>query len=384
MKKIAIFTGTRADYGLLYWLMVEIKKNTHSKLQVIVSGNHLSDEYGKTITEIEQDGFVIDEKVEMLLSSNTAVGVAKSVGLGLISYADAISRLSPDLIIVLGDRYEALAMAQAALFLRVPLAHLHGGEVTENAYDDSIRHSITKMSNFHFCSSENSRRRLLQLGEDPANVFNVGAIGLDHLQKSSFYSRQDIYRFLQFPLEKKYFVVVFHPETLSQLKPAEAFEKLLKVLDSYSKYNLVITYPNADDGSKDIIHKIEDYSTSNPKRVRAFKSIGHQKFFSVLKYSELIIGNSSSGIIEAPSLKIPTVNVGKRQHGREAARSVFNTSYDASEITIAIESAINFAHVDVENPYGSGQVAEKILEIALQLKLSVKKSFFDYRCEKNG
>ena len=173
MKKIAIFTGTRADYGLLYWLMVEIKKGPRSKLQVIVSGNHLSDEYGKTITEIEQDGFVIDEKVEMLLSSNTAVGVAKSVGLGLIGYADAINRLSPDLIIVLGDRYEALAIAQAALFLRVPLAHLHGGEVTENAYDDSIRHSITKMSTVHFCSSENSRRRLLQLGENPENVFNL-------------------------------------------------------------------------------------------------------------------------------------------------------------------------------------------------------------------
>lgn len=379
MRKVAVFTGTRAEYGLLYWLLKDIKADPDFELQILASAMHLSPEFGLTYKQIEEDGFEITEKVEMLLSSNTSVGTAKSIGLGVIGFADALDRMQPDLIIILGDRFEALAVAQAAMILRIPIAHIHGGEITEGAYDDAIRHAITKLSFLHFTSTKEHKNRVIQLGEDPSRVFDVGAVGLDHLQRSKLMSLKELSSSLSFKLEKPYLLVTYHPVTLASEPARESFNNLLKALDEYKEFQVILTYPNADDGGREIIPLLEEYARNNSKRVLAISSLGQLRYLSAVKYASAVVGNSSSGIIEVPSFKIATVNIGERQRGRMAANSVFNCNATTDGIGVALKEALDADLSQVINPYGKGNASESILEQIKSADLSAIKVFYDLR-----
>lgn len=386
MKKIAVFTGTRAEYGLLYWLLKDIQSDAELQLQLLVSGAHLSPEFGNTYSEIEQDGFTIDEKIEILLSSDTAVGVAKSMGLGVLGFTDALSRLKPDALVILGDRFEALAAAQTAMILRIPVVHLHGGEITEGAYDDAIRHAITKLSYLHCTSTEEYRNRVIQLGESPSRVTNVGAIGLDHLSRSYFLTVDELSKSLSFPLIKRFLLVTYHPVTLADEEPKGSFQELLDSLDEFPEYQIILTYPNADDGGRSIIPLLESYAKKNPERVLVIPSLGHKRYLSAVKHSSAVIGNSSSGIIEVPSFDVATINIGLRQKGRLSAKSVIHCKPNKKAIVDAIDVGINKAYKIndevVFNPYGQGDASGQIITLLKELKGSTVKSFHDLTVEK--
>ena len=379
--KVAVFTGTRAEYGLLYWLLKDINGAKDMQLQLLVSGTHLSPEFGYTVQQIEADGFDIAEKVEMLLSSDSAVGTVKSLGLGIIGYADALERLQPDLVVVLGDRYEALGVAQAAMLMGIPILHLHGGEITEGAYDDAIRHAITKFSFLHAVSTEEYRQRVIQLGEAPDRVKNVGAIGLDHLQRSSLMSRNELSESLDFDLSGDFALVTYHPVTLADEPAEETFKNIIEALDTNSELKVIITYPNADTGGRKIIPIIEQYAAKHAKRVIVVPSLGQRRYLSAVKYATVVIGNSSSGIIEVPSFDVPTVNIGVRQQGRLAANSVIHCEPTAEAIKYALAAALeqkkSGALKAVENPYGKGDACGKIINMIRQSNLSVMKKFHD-------
>jgi UDP-hydrolysing UDP-N-acetyl-D-glucosamine 2-epimerase len=383
MNKICVFTGTRAEYGLMYWLMKDLQQHSNFELQLLVSGAHLSPEFDFTYKRIEQDGFEINEKVEMLLSSDTAVGVAKSVGLGVVSYADSLSRLSPDCLVILGDRYEALAIAQTAMLLSIPICHIAGGEVTEGAYDDAIRHAITKFSYWHFTSNERYRQRVIQLGEDPQRVFNVGAIGLDHLKKTPRLSLDELSSSLGLKLEdNQYFLVTYHSVTIDSNENAvETCQMLLAALDHFLDKKIIITYPNADDGGRAIIALIERYAQQHPQKVVAVPNLGQQRYISAVQYSSAVIGNSSSGISEVPSFHVPTVNIGSRQKGRLMAHSIYGCTPEKEAIITAIKEALSprgYVRGEcVENPYGSGNVSEKIIHLLEKFDSVETKSFHD-------
>lgn len=386
MKKITVFTGTRAEYGLLYWLLKDIQNDPELSLQLLVSGMHLSPEFGETYHQIEKDGFKIDEKIEILLSSDSAVGTAKSMGLGVLGFADALSRLAPDTLVILGDRFEALAAAQTAMILRIPVVHLHGGEITEGAYDDAIRHAITKLSYLHATSTEEYRQRVIQLGETPERVFNVGAIGLDHLNRGCFMSLEDLATSLSFPLNQPYLVVTYHPVTLADEDPVVSFNALLEALDKYPEVQVILTYPNADDGGRRIIPLLEAYAAKQPLRVLAIPSLGQARYLSAIKYASAVVGNSSSGIIEVPSLDVPTVNIGMRQKGRLAAKSVLDCQANAPEICNALNIALSRSYKKddeiVDNPYGRGDASRQVLSIIKNLNFTSVKSFYDMKASK--
>lgn len=380
-RKIAVFTGTRAEYGLLYWLMKEIQASEKLELQLIVSAMHLSPEFGETWKQIEQDGFTIDAKVEMLLSSDTAVGVVKSMGLGTIGFADALDRLRPDVLVVLGDRFEALAVAQAALIMRVPVAHLHGGEITEGAFDDAIRHAITKMANLHFVAAEPYRQRVIQMGEAPTSVFDVGAIGLDQVRRGPRMELHELSTSLGLALREPYLLVTYHPVTLFEEDPAESFRALLAALDRFPGYQVILTYPNADNGGRMIIPMLEEYAQSQPDRVFAIPSLGFRRYLSALSKAAAVVGNSSSGIIEAPAFGVPTVNIGARQLGRLAADSVLHCQPTRGAIEQALAKALapEFAkHCRcVLNPYGQGNAAAEIVKVLESYPGTICKHFHD-------
>lgn len=382
-KKIAVFTGTRADYGLLYWLLKDIQENATLTLQLIVSGSHLSPEFGNTFEQIERDGFSIDEKVEMLLSSNSAVGTAKSVGLGIIGYAEALDRLKPDVLVILGDRSEALAIAQTAAILKIPLLHIHGGEITEGAYDDAFRHAITKLSHIHCTATETYKQRVIQMGEMPNSVYNVGAIGLDHIRRSTLMTPEQLSSDLNFDLNHPYFLVTYHPVTLADEPAIETFNALLTSLEQFPQHNVIITYPNADNGSREIISLIQDYARQSKGKVLAIASLGQVRYLSCVKYATAVIGNSSSGIIEVPSFNVPTVNIGTRQQGRLAAQSVIHCQPDSLSITTAINKAIlllpQLQLTPVTNPYGQGQASPLIVKLLTTTPLKPTKSFYDLK-----
>ncbi len=386
MKKIAVFTGTRAEYGLLYWLLKDIQADSELELQLLVSGTHLSPEFGNTYTQIEQDGFNIDEKIEILLSSDTAVGVAKSIGLGVLGFTDALNRLKPDALVILGDRFEALAVAQTAMILRIPIVHLHGGEVTEGAYDDAIRHAITKLSYLHCTSTNEYRNRVIQLGESPSRVKNVGAIGLDHLLRSHFMTVSELSKSLSFSLTKPFLLVTYHPVTLADEDPETTFQSLLESLDEFNEYQVIITYPNADDSGRRIIPLLENYAKSSPDRVLAIPSLGQKRYLSAVKHSAAVIGNSSSGIIEVPSFDVATVNIGMRQKGRLSAKSVIHCHPLKNDIVNAIDIGINKTYkINDEviiNPYGQGDASGQIVTLLKELNVSPFKSFYDLNVEK--
>ena len=381
MLKVAVFTGTRADYGLLFWLLRDIQSDPELKLQLVVSGMHLSSEFGETYREIEHDGFEIDEKIEIILSSNTAVGTAKAMGLGLLGFADAFSRLNPDMLVILGDRFEAFAAAQTAMILRIPIIHLHGGEITEGAYDDSIRHAITKLSQLHGTSAEEYRQRVIQLGESPDKVKNVGALGLDHLKRGSFFSRTELSELLGLCLDKPYFLVTYHPVTLGDENPEKSFQELLLALDEFRGCQVILTYPNADDGGRRLIPMIQDYVKSNVGRVIGVASLGQKKYLSAIKHACAVVGNSSSGIIEVPSFNVPTVNVGVRQRGRLCADSIFHCDAEKLAIKKALSKAMTKDFKakggGVLNPYGQGDASAEIISMIKSAKIDLCKKFVD-------
>lgn len=340
-RKIAVVTGTRAEYGLLYWLMREIKEDPDLELQVIVTGMHLSPEFGLTYKFIESDGFDIDAKVEMLLSSDTVSGIAKSIGLGIIGLTDAFSKLSPDLIILLGDRFEALAVAEVALVHKIPLAHIHGGELSEGAIDDAIRHSITKMSHLHFVTAEPYRKRVIQLGENPDNVFNVGSPGLERITRMRLLDRDELEQKTGISLGKINFLVTYHPATLNIDENTLALEQLFKALDHFPDAKIIFTKANADEAGRFINSKIDEYVLLNQHRAVSFVTLGDLNYLSLLQFIDAVIGNSSSGLIEVPYFKKPTINIGNRQQNRLRAPSVIDCQYDSDEIMNAIKKALS-------------------------------------------
>ena len=383
MIKICVVTGSRAEYGLLSRLMQMIQEDSGLKLQVIATNMHLSPEFGLTYQEIEKDGFFINKKVEMLLSSDTANGTAKSVGLATIGFADAYEDLKPDLLLVLGDRYEILSAVTTALFYKIPVAHLHGGEITEGAYDDAIRHAITKMSHLHFTSTEEYRKRVIQLGENPERVFNVGAIGIDNIKHLKLLSRDVLERELQFLLKEQTILVTYHPVTLDENDTRMQFQCLLNVLNDRQDIRIIFTLPNSDTGGRVIIPMIQDFVKCNKDRAIAFASLGSLRYLSVLRCVSAVVGNSSSGIIEAPSFGIPTLNIGNRQKGRIVARSVLQCEISEQAIRAGLEIVLanSFLQLarNVINPYEQKNTAVKIRDVLKTYPLSpvIQKTFYN-------
>jgi UDP-hydrolysing UDP-N-acetyl-D-glucosamine 2-epimerase len=382
MKKIAVFTGTRAEYCLLYGLIKELE-SAEVDIQLFVGGMHLSPEFGYTVEQIANDGFVINEKLEFLLSSDTAVGITKSLGLALISAAEVLERNQPDIIVVLGDRYESFALAQAAMIAQISVAHIHGGELTEGLIDDPIRHSMTKLANIHFTSTETYRKRVIQLGEQPSCVFNVGAPGLDNIRVLKPMNRSELTASIGFDLCKDFILVTYHPVTLSADGAQKALQNLLTALDDYPEYNIIITYPNADTFGRQLLKLLQKYHSSQAERVLLSPSLGQQRYLSVMKLATLVIGNSSSGIIEAPSVYVATVNVGDRQKGRVAADSVLHCNESYPEIANCMKKALSESHqklcVTVKNPYGDGKSSKRIVSKLLSY-IPIKnryKTFYD-------
>ena len=385
MRKICVVTGTRAEYGLLCGLMRAINNDPDLHLQIIATNMHLSPEFGLTYQEIEADGFHIDKKVECLLSSDTSNGTAKTVGLATIGFADAYQDLRPDLIVVLGDRYEILAAAQTALFFRIPIAHLHGGEITEGAYDDCIRHSITKMSHLHFTSTENYRQRVIQLGEQPERVFNVGAIGIENIKTIPLMSREELEDSIGFKLGKQCVMVTYHPVTLEDSTAEEQSINLLEALDKITDCKVIFTMPNSDTNGRIIKQAIEQYVSKNSHRCVAFKSLGLKRYLSALQFVKAVIGNSSSGIIEVPSFHIPTLNIGDRQKGRIMSESVLNCGTSTIDIKSGLDKVLSddFQKVAQKcvNPYEGEKTTTKILDVIRNYPLDhiIQKHFYDIR-----
>jgi len=383
MINLCFITATRAEYGLLKPLMALVKESVAYNLQIIATGTHLLPEFGNTYTFIEKDGFVITEKLDMLMASDSELGIAKSMGLGMIGCAEIFDRLKPDAIVILGDRYEMLAFASAANIFRIPIVHLHGGEITEGAYDDSFRHAITKLSYLHFASTEEYRNRIIQMGEEPDRVFNVGAIGIDNINSLAFLSKSELEQELGIQFKTYNYQVTFHPETLANLSSEKQFQVLLEAIDQLEDSFFVFTKANADTDGKIINLLIDKYVQENPSKAKVFASLGSLRFLSLLKVCDAIVGNSSSGIIEAPSLKVATINIGDRQKGRIQANSVVNVDTSTNEILDAIEliKTEKFRSLlsNSTNPYGQGNTSEKIMGIlaTIEIKKGLTKSFFN-------
>lgn len=380
--KICVVTGTRADYGLLQWVMHEISNDSELELQIIATGMHLSPEFGLTYKVIEEDGFHINEKVEMLLSSDTAVGITKSIGLATIGFADALNRLKPDLMLVLGDRFEILAAAQAALIAKCPIAHIAGGDTTEGAFDEAIRHSITKMSHIHFVTNEAAAKRVCQMGENPDFVFNVGSPGIDQIKRMRLLNRAELEATLEFEFKEKNLLITFHPETLERISSVDQFNELLLALDKLgSSVGLIFTKPNADTDGRALIKMVDDFVKEHSNS-KAYTSLGQLRYLSTIAEVDAVVGNSSSGLYEVPSFKKPTVNIGERQKGRLMATSVINCPAENQAIENAIGQAFSLDCSATVNPYGDGnssvEIYKKIKELKTYKNL-VRKHFFEVK-----
>lgn len=382
MRKICVITGSRAEYGLLSGLMKAIKEDESLELQVIATNMHLSPEFGLTYKEIERDGFFINKKVEMLLSSDTANATTKSVGLATIGFADAYEDLKPDMIVVLGDRYEILAAVSAALFYKIPVAHLHGGEITEGAYDDCIRHAITKMSHLHFTSTEEYRQRVIQLGEDPKRVFNVGAPGIENIKKVPLMDKKELESTLDgFTFNDKTLLITYHPVTLENSTAEEQIQNLLSALNEYPDIKIIFTLPNSDTDGRVIIRLINEYVSKHQEKAIAYPSLGLKRYLSALQFVKAVVGNSSSGIIEVPSFGIPTLNIGDRQKGRIAANSVINCGTSKKDILEGLDKVLNSGHTEIHNPYEGKNTTEDILRVfkIYPLEGLIQKTFYNLR-----
>lgn len=382
MKKICVITGSRAEYGLLRSTLKEISKSKILSLRLIATASHLSQEYGYTIDQIKKDKIKISKEIETLLSSDTHIGVSKTFGLGVISFSEALQDLKPDILLVTGDRYEMLSATIAALFQRIPIAHIHGGEKTIGSFDDSIRHSITKMSNFHFVANKEYKKRVIQLGENPESVYVVGGLGVDNLNRKKLYNKKTLEKILKTKFNEKNFLITYHPETVGIKSSAKDFKELLKSLNLLKNTNFYFTMPNADNTSKLILKEIKKFIQTNNNSF-FYKSLGHTKYFSLMQIIDCVVGNSSSGISEAPSFKIPTINIGNRQDGRARAKSIIDCNAYEKEITNAfkiINSKSFKKNLDhVINPYGNGGASKRIvrtIEKVIKNKIPLK-NFYD-------
>ena len=382
MRKICVITGTRAEFGLLRPLIELIANDNELQLQLIATGMHLSPEFGYTLNEITEAGFMVDKKVECLLSSDSSIGVSKTIALAISGFADALDELTPDLVVVLGDRTEILGAVIATAMANIPIAHLHGGETTEGAYDEAIRHSITKFSHLHFTSTEAYRKRVIQLGEHPDTVFNVGAIGLDAIKKLPLLDRASFEQAIGFKLKERNILITYHPVTLEKEAPIETFENILTALDELTDTALIFTHANSDKNGRIINKMITEYVSSHKDKAVEFKSLGQLRYLSALQYVDFVIGNSSSGILEVPVFYIPTINIGDRQRGRICNESVINSNNSLEDIkksiTFALDKTFREKILQQELLYGNGTAAEKILQIIKEHNhISIKKSFYN-------
>ena len=381
-RKICVVTGSRADYGLLRWVMEDIRSTPGLELQVIATGMHLSPEFGLTYREIEKDSLHIDRKVEMLLSSDTPTGLAKSMGLGLIGFGEALLQLQPDLMLVLGDRFEIFSAVSAALVARIPVAHLHGGETTEGAFDEAIRHSITKMSHLHFVAATEYRKRVIQLGEHPDSVFLVGGLGIDNIKKFELLERTALEQSLDFRFGKRNLLITFHPVTLERSTTAQQMTELLSSLEALADTHLIFTLPNADTDSRVLFNMIEQFVAKHPN-ARAYTSLGQLRYLSCIAQVDGVVGNSSSGLTEVPSLHKGTVNIGDRQRGRLKADSVIDCSPDRQSIDAALRRLYSLTFQaslkTIRTLYGESGASEKIIQILRDFPLEniLKKTFYD-------
>jgi GDP/UDP-N,N'-diacetylbacillosamine 2-epimerase (hydrolysing) len=388
MKKICIITGSRAEYGLLRWVMQGILDDPDLDLLIIATGMHLSPEFGLTYKVIESDGFIINRKVEMLTSSDSSIGIAKSIGLGMIGFADALNELKPDLIMVLGDRFEIFSAVSAALVAKIPVAHLHGGEATEGLIDEGIRHSITKMSHLHFVAAEAYRQRVIQLGENPENVFLVGGLGVDSIKRLKLLNRQEIEALLDFKFSQKNLLITFHPVTLEKSSAENQMGELLAALADLKDTKLIFTLPNADTDGRVLIRMVQNFVEQH-NNAKAYISLGQLSYLSCLSQVDAVVGNSSSGLLEAPSFKKGTINIGDRQRGRLQAESVINCEPMRVSIKLAFEKLYSREFQDqlndVVNPYGDGGASDKIISLIKTVSIDeiIKKKFFDLtpKCE---
>jgi GDP/UDP-N,N'-diacetylbacillosamine 2-epimerase (hydrolysing) len=383
-SKICVYTSTRAEYGLLRSVMQKIQAAKTLQLQILASGMHLSPEFGMTIQEIRADGFEPEETVEILLSSDTPAAICKSMGLAMVGYGEALRRLRPDMVVVLGDRFETFCMAAASQVCLVPLAHIHGGETTESAIDEAFRHSITKMSHVHFASCEAYRQRIIQLGENPDRVFNVGALGVENIRSMSLIARSELSGSIGFNLKKPYFLVTFHPVTLEKSTSQGQFQSLLDALDAFPEYNVIFTKANADTDGRVINCLIDEYAEKRSERCVAVTSLGMHRYLSVMKHAAVVIGNSSSGIIETPSFELPVVNIGDRQKGRIKARNVIEVPLCLhADIVQAIRRATSLDFREslkgLINPYDMGNTSSTIVDTLRGISLAniIKKKFHD-------
>ena len=382
MRKICVITGTRAEFGLLRPLIELIANDKELQLQLIATGMHLSPEFGYTLNEITEAGFMVDKKVECLLSSDSSVGVSKTIALAVSGFADALDELAPDLVVVLGDRTEILGAVIATAMANIPIAHLHGGETTEGAYDEAIRHSITKFSHLHFTSTEAYRKRVIQLGEHPDTVFNVGAIGLDAIKKLPLLDKASFEQAIGFKLKERNILITYHPVTLEKEAPIETFENILQALEELSETGLIFTHANSDKNGRVINKMITEYVSSHKDKAVEFKSLGQLRYLSALQFVDFVIGNSSSGMTEVPAFYIPTINIGDRQKGRICNESVINSNNSLEDIkksiTFALDKTFREKIQQQELLYGNGTAAEKILQIIKEHNhISIKKSFYN-------
>jgi len=376
-------TGTRAEYGLLYWLMKSIWDDPNLELQIIATGMHLSPEFGLTYREIEKDGFTINSKIEMLLSSDTSSSISKSTGIGLIGFADAYNELNPDIIVVLGDRFEVLAACIAALYAKIPVAHIHGGETTIGAFDETIRHSITKMAWWHFVAADEYEKRVVQLGEDPKRIFNVGGLGVDAIRKAKLLSKKELMNKTKIKFGKKNLLVTYHPVTLEKLTSKKIFGSLLNILKDLKDVQLIFTMPNADSDGRIIKQMIDEFVSSHKQRSISFTSMGHLNYLSTLQFVDGVVGNSSSGLTEAPTFKIGTINIGDRQKGRLKAKSVIDCEPTKESIKESINTLYSkdFQNIltKIVSPYGKGNATEKIMAVLRDSPIpkEIKKEFYN-------
>lgn len=385
MKKVCIVTGTRAEYGLLKPLIKRVNEDSELELQLIVTGTHLSPEFGFTCDEIIKDKFVIKDKIEILLSSDTPIGISKSMGLAMISFSEVFERIKPDIIIVLGDRYEMFAVASVAMVANIPIAHLHGGETTEGLIDEAIRHSISKMSYIHFTSTEEYRKRVIQLGETPNRVFNVGALGVEVIKNLKFMSKYELENDIGIKFNDNVALLTFHPVTLEGNSVELQFRELLNSLDEFKNLKVIFTKANSDTNGHIINELIDEYVMLNPEKSVAFTSMGQLRYLSAMKYCSFVIGNSSSGIIEAPMFGKPTINIGNRQRGRIKLKSIINCNPIKSEIVNAINLAMSKKFkseiLQMKNPYGNGNTSKKIIHIIKEFmtdnEIDLKKNFYN-------
>ncbi|WP_459897602.1 UDP-N-acetylglucosamine 2-epimerase [Campylobacter concisus] len=382
MRKICVVTSTRAEYGLLYWLLKEIEADSELELQLIVTGMHLSPEFGLTHKEIEKE-FKIDKKIEILGSSHSKLDICTEMAKVYEKFAPAFSELKPDILVLLGDRYEIFGVAGVASIMQIPIAHIHGGETTQGAFDEAFRHSITKMSHIHFAATREYANRIIQLGEEPSRVFNVGGPGIENIKKLNLLNKDEFEKSINFKLTKKNILITFHPVTLENSSVKEQFSELLEAIDKLKDTNFIFTKANSDiDG--DVINKmIDEYISKNSQKAVAFASLGQLRYLSAIKFVDIVLGNSSSGLSEVPSFKKATINIGDRQKGRTKASSVIDISPVKEEILAAIKKAYSkeFEQTlkDTTNPYDGGNSSKKMVKILKEIKLDgiLKKKFYD-------